>query len=39
MNMADESELLNQNMTVFVWSSKRYAICVILLEDYGFSVD
>ena len=38
VNTADESELPNQDVTVFTWSSKN-AFCVILMEDYAFSVD
>ena len=36
---ADESKLPSQAVTVFAWSSKEHMICVILMEDYAFSVD
>ena len=37
--MMDESELLPQAVTVFSWSSKKHGFCIILIEDYAFSVD
>ena len=39
VNTMGESELPSQAVTVFAWSSKEHMICVILMEDYAFSVD
>ena len=38
VNMADESELPSQAVTVFAWPSNTW-FCSILMEDYAFSVD
>ena len=39
VNTVDESELPSQPITVFAWSSKNMQSCIILVEDYVFSVD
>ena len=47
VNMADESELPSLAVPVFAWSLNKHAVlhypdgrfCVILMEDYAFSVD
>ena len=39
VNMADESKLPSQTVTVFAWSSKKPWSCVILMEDYVFSAN